>query len=164
LSWGSPLGGRSVDLRPSMRNHHHTSPSGAEWQPVSPAHSNTVDVRGNCGRFEGYIVTSTRLNGSNRDARTKRLAQNTTTNRLGRLSTKTKPSDALGLVAPRFVLICGTNHPYMKFEILPEPNLDGSIDQYPQLSSDGMACDNTKACSDLPDPFHVYGGPLCRRD
>jgi hypothetical protein len=157
-------GGRSIDLRPSMRNHHHTSFSGAEWQPVSPAHPNTVDVCGNCGRFEGYIVTSTQLSGSNRDTRTKRLAQNTTTNRLGNLSTNTKPSDALGLVALRFILTRGTFHPYMKFEILPEPNLDSTIGQYRQLSSDRMACDIAKACSDFSDPLHVYRCSLCRHN
>jgi hypothetical protein len=128
-----------------MRNHHHTSLSGAEWQPVSPAHPNTVDIRGNCGHFEGYIAISTQLSGPNRDTRTKRLAQNTATNRLGNLSTKTKPSDALGLVVLRFVLTRGTNHPYMKFEILPEPNLDSTIGQYQQLSSDHMAYDSAKA-------------------
>jgi hypothetical protein len=131
---------------------------------VSPAHPNTVDIRGNCGRFEGYIAISTQLSGSNRDTRTKRFAQNTTTNRLGNLSTKTKPSDALGLVALRFVLTRGTNRPYMKFEILPEPNLDSTIGQYWQLSSDRMACDSTKACSDLSDPFHVHSGSLCSRN
>jgi hypothetical protein len=130
-----------------MRNHHHTPFSGAEWQPVSPAHPNTVDVRGNCGRFEGYIVTSAQLSG------TKKLAQNTTMNRLGNLSTKTKPSDALGLVTLRFVLTRETNHPYMKFEILPEPTFDSTIGQCRQLSSDRMACDSTKACSDLSIPF-----------
>ena len=37
----------------------------------------------------------------------------------------------------------------------PEPNLDSTIGQYRQLSSDRMACDSTKACSGLSDPFHA---------
>jgi hypothetical protein len=131
---------------------------------VSPAHPNTVDIRGNCGRFESHNAISTQLSGPNRDTRTKRLTQNTTTNRLGNLSTKTKPSDALGLVALRFVLTYGTNRPYMKFEILPEPNIDSTIDQYRQSSSDRMGCDSTKARSDLSNPFHVHSGSPCRRN
>ena len=131
---------------------------------MSPVYPNTVVIRGNCGRFEGYSAISTQLSGPNRDTRTKRLTQNTTTNRLGNLPTKTKSSDALGVVALRFVLTSETKRPHMKFEILPEPDLDSMIHQYRQLSSDRMACDSMKACSDVSDAFHVCGGSLCRRD
>jgi hypothetical protein len=44
----------------------------ARWRPMLSTHPYTDSIRGNRGPFQGYIVVSTQLSGSNPDARTTR--------------------------------------------------------------------------------------------
>ena len=53
----------------------HEEPStqklaGARWRPMLSTHPYTDNIRGNCGPFRGCVVVSTKLSGSNPDART----------------------------------------------------------------------------------------------
>lgn len=66
-----PLGGVG---RPVTK---HKEPSlhklaGARWRPMLSTHPYTGNIRGNRGPFRGCVVVSTKLSGSNPDARTKR--------------------------------------------------------------------------------------------
>ena len=61
--------GRPVTKHEEPSTH---KPARARWQPMLSTHPYTDNIRGNRGPFQGCVLVSTQLSGSNPDARAKR--------------------------------------------------------------------------------------------